>query len=37
MGENILTTFLCCGPNPVPQREPPEDDEKSESGLLTED
>lgn len=34
---NILSTILYCGENPIPQREPPTDDEKEVSGLLTED
>ena len=34
---NILSTILYCGENPIPQREPPnDDDEKILSGLLTE-
>lgn len=33
----MLSNIICCGENPIPQREPPDDDEKTESGLLTED
>ena len=33
---NILSTILFRGENPIPQREP-QDDNKSESGILTED
>lgn len=38
VGYNILTTYYYRpGEDPIPQRDPPDDDEKSYSGLLTEE